>query len=102
MPYKENFTDNDYTSYEKLNSFIELSNSSTTITHELIVEFFNDLYDYLDNININDNFYIITFLYNKLKENNESFITNINELIYNNIITNYFSIIINYYEKMPE
>ena len=106
MPFDDSLNDSYFTSYEKLNSLKELLNPDTKIDHKLIVEVFNDLYVYLDSIDINDNIYIITFLYNKLKKekgNEQSFIININKLIFSNITTKYFFIIINYYnEKMQD
>ena len=104
MPFNSALNDSYFTSYENLKSFQLLLNPDTIIDHKLIVELFNDLYDYLDAIDINDNIYIITFLYNKLKEQQEEnlFCATIADLIFKNITINYFSKIIDYYESMSD
>ena len=102
MPYDEKFNDSYFTKYKKFEYFEYLSGDISSNDKNFIVHIFNDLYEYLESININDNSYIITFLYQKLikSSDTETFITNIDELIFKEIIDNYFGEIMKYYKTL--
>ena len=101
--------DNFFTNYNKYDSFLKIDTFDKIPDNDknkFIIKLFNDFYNYLDSIDINNNIDIGVFIVDKYLHHIKSGKTNdefdiiINKLIITNITKNYFEKILEVYAKI--
>ena len=101
--------DNFFTNYNKYDSFLKIDTFDKIPDNDknkFIIKLFNDFYNYLDSIDINNNIDIGVFIVDKYLHHMKSGKTNdefdiiINKLIITNITKNYFEKILEVYSKI--